>query len=498
MHLPCFMSCFLLWLLIQFSACKPTSTDAQTNYKYPIQKERLIPISKGLSSFNLDGFYFLASENDQCESEIKQITPAYVRFPGGTLSNYYHYDSPGYGLRQEDLNLTEGDQIKHAAEKYFKKNSQALDKKGESENYIVPLKQLCINTSSEIVLTLNLFSSNESELDSFLRKLKQERYPIAFIELGNEYFFKAYQGVFPTVDSYIKKAQLITERCRFYFPKTPVGVCVSDYSAFGFDVKGLHQMRLKNWNDGISKESFYDAIIIHNYSRTKACSNEATEENIKCILNENDEHIYVNFSESMTYYRKMFSGKPIWITEWNTSRPFEVTCNTFLQGLYYAEFMFKMMEYPDIQLATYHNLLGGGCGYNMLKKMKQGGLKSVSYEVAQLISPIFQNESYMVESQSDIENTSSSFFIKTIQTKKTRYVYFINKTGQSKIVPITDIIDLKVFKTTHLKSIVAPHLFSGLGDNNFKNSDDVYLLEEKNPVNLKLGAYSVTRLTCHY
>src|SRR5688500_5186743 len=62
------------------------------------------PVNTKIFGFNT-GFMFGGNIEDQPEVQrlSKSLSPVTLRFPGGTIANYYHPDLPGYGFKEEEM-----------------------------------------------------------------------------------------------------------------------------------------------------------------------------------------------------------------------------------------------------------------------------------------------------------------------------------------------------------------------------------------------------------
>lgn len=454
------------------------------------------PISSSLNTLNMDGFYFHAQEQhtDVYSYYIQKLKPSALRFPGGTLSNYYHLSGNGYDIRADDIEKTQGDNIKKAAEKYLNKQQEVNTKNRPTKNYLYPFAQLCKQEQVGVVLTLNLFSSKNQELKEILSYFKEQNIAVEHIELGNEYFFKAYQQEFPSVREYITKAKEVSLLCKTIFPEVLIGVPIADQQTIDFQSVSPHMSRLQTWNALLAKESFYDAVIVHNYSKAKACSGEANPENMRCVFKENEEHIFSDFPASMTYYEKEFSSKKIWITEWNTSRPFEITGNTFAQAIYYIEYLIEITKYKQITLATYHNFLSGGNGYNLIKEDKNGNSHNVTYQAAEWLSPLFDGTYRRFEKVEHPYGNSSDIYIQGFQNSTETLMLIIEKSDQERTILASDIQGLMPYKSYRVDQLNAGSLYAGMGSNHFSNAPQASVETLENPSKIVLRPWSITRI----
>ena len=465
-----------------------------------------ISVNKMLNGFNTANLFHNYSGENEALTLIKNLHPRILRFPGGTVANFYHFRDPGYGYREKDLAEVSGN-MKQNATKSFQSEQRNLSAKGVNENFISKFVELAKELNAHVLIVANLLNEKDEDIIAMIKYFQDNSIPIAGIELGNEYYFKAYQNVFPDVSSYIAKARAVTTKIREFNPDIPIGVIAAN-SAKLKGITGPRKLRFEDWNRKLGKENFYDAYIKHIYAIHENCeSNSSLETKMKCNLTSNTKFVFDDVKESFVEFEEFYGNRPVWITEWNVKDVFQNLGNTFLQGIYYADFMFLMMENSNVEIATYHNLLAKGSGFNIIgQRPKQDWpssgrfIKRAPYEVADLLNPLF-NGNYrllMNNSERKIEIEKGVTFRMFEDSEENNQIAFlVNKSG----VPF-DLGALAEFiddnnKTIILRSIGATSLDKGIGVNEWNNEGMV----EQQEMTIKglqgnfVEGYSVNRIT---
>ena len=81
---------------------------------------------------------------------------------------------------------------------------------------------------------------------------------VSSVEIGRELTNQSYHENFD-IYKYLEKSKALTERIRVAFPNIKIGVVAAPiYKSY---VKHV------NWNKLLSKENFYDAIVVHTYAK---------------------------------------------------------------------------------------------------------------------------------------------------------------------------------------------------------------------------------------
>ena len=117
--------------------------------------------------------------------------------------------------------------------------------------------------------------------------------------------------------------------------------------------------RLINWNQKLSEETFYDAIIHHSYLKVIDGDDDyglmTREDEVSSTKKEQFDlykkriktYFTTGFVKDIIEYNKIF-GKEIWITEWNLQMS-KTTGNTLLQSLFVSQYLLELLSNPHLQ-----------------------------------------------------------------------------------------------------------------------------------------------------
>ena len=203
-----------------------------------------------------NSFTYVNTYEDSFLSKVESLSPKVLRFPGGTIGNFYHPKGEAYGFRVTDV------------EKYYKGRFSsrvhtlihAAKQKKHLTDYIEDFIILAKRYNSKVIVNANILSSDKDEIIYILNKFKSEGVEVIGVELGSELSNRAYKKHIKSVFDYIKIAKSYSLHIKSAFPNMKVGVVAAP-------IKSKMPNRIRNWNIVLSKENFYDAIIHHSYHK---------------------------------------------------------------------------------------------------------------------------------------------------------------------------------------------------------------------------------------
>lgn len=327
------------------------------------------------------------------ETQIKTL-----RYPGGTIGNYWDWDTGAL-----DQSVTDSLMIKWVVENELQKGSNRYT----LENLAVLYKK----TGIVPVFMLNMLSK---DLEHSMRNLKRARamgLPIKYVEMGNELYFNIPFPLYryPTPESYGESCQKWIDALKVEFPE-------ASFALVGNTLK--RHKRQENWNERVlEKCTNADALVMHAYSpsgldgrmerKQQAPGSEGLGD-LKTALREapegmaerqewergllKDENAYANmFTTAKKSLKKIDdfylpNGMELWVTEFNIRDDNSVVLHSWAQSLILTEYYFKLLE-ANVTITNLHNLIGGLFGmvhtdtlsYNHLKN---DNTKSLPYSLS--------------------------------------------------------------------------------------------------------------------
>lgn len=403
--------------------------------------DKIIPVSitpdfTNTHSINTDifgvniGFAF-ARELDKDSGFVKLLRdmhPTSLRFPGGTVANYYHPDLPVYGYKKNEIMPSLGGLY----------NLQTK----RSENILYNYIRLCKQVNSSAVFCANLLTGTTEETLFVIAELKKNNIPILGVELGNEFCLMGYRKQFPDANIYIKKIKATALVIRAKYPDMKIAVIGGDGVAKNeMDARSKF---MRKWNHDVSKENFYNAYTWHPYAACAACDKELYFDNVYTKnLNElaptKSKYLYrlgVNF---MQVYGK---NKKLWLTEWNIGNT-DFLNNTFVQAAYVSENFLTMIDlntkYDNyIELTNLHaieGLISTQKGTQKLVLANGDDVASTQYFAFKFLAATLSNDVYKANQIITCSDTAvSKGFVCHAFLRKTDnkvYLHYINRSGKN-------------------------------------------------------------------
>lgn len=389
--------------------------------------------------------HFTWASLDWGDTQVKElITNKFpmknMRFPGGTVGNFYEWESDGF-----------------YNDEWGKLNSSAV--KGFQNNFKFDYsgyKDLCIQNNSSATLMFNVISDSVPKAKKRLQSRLNDGLDIAWVEMGNENFFdKQNYGNVSSLAKYITHTKALSQGLKEVNPtiQTAINIEHSTYDEGG-------------WNVTLSKENYYDAVVTHPYINTNTfLLNDFSVRQMFSSYNTTTERIHE--------YKQYFS-KPLLFTEWSILS--EGTPVNFAQTLGLAD-MFLAIEEGSaegvVKQAGLHMLYHSD-NYNeaTLTYLDQGKMVLTANGVwYSSLFEFFQNRQvFNAKSTSSIlENGVESIYAKAVETKDSIYVYAINKLPVSaplnlsiNAVQYVDAYKMKSFTEDLNKELTTPYQLDNL------------------------------------
>lgn len=452
--------------------------------------ESLSPITEGLAGFN-SAFSFTIGldKNKETMDLSKELAPRILRFPGGTLANYFHPRGMGYGLKSEEMK-TQG-VIYDEQKKQQNLSTNALE---DYIQYGKTIKHKCLYVA-------NILNGTPEETIFAIGKIRDAGIEVVGVEFGNELYFKEYREKVPNVQNYIERAKAFVGPIRKAFPNIKLGVIAAKLANEAGGTVGTGEFA-DAWNSGLAKETFYDAFIVHTYTKDDDCAalmpngiNNAFNceyDVLSPIANQASNSLFMPF-------KKYYGNKKMWYTEWNVKTP-KTVGNTFIHAAFVTEFLMDMNDFNKknnnvLEYSAYHNFISPFYGYGTiipntpnipnLSGTKTAAPTSSFYAfkfLTELLSSGAQNINQTLSRNSGLD--AKSFNGQLFYNPKTKklFLWFVNKSGGTIKLENFGNINVSNGKVKYLK---ANYLYSNSGKTGFplKDNYDIMKLEEKPLIN---------------
>ena len=346
--------CVLSFILIRGCEKKEPISDT---VRLEIDTKTTTPLRKELYGFNTN---MISGDYGYLDTDFIALTnmlqPKTLRFPGGTVGNFYHWKTAGF--LENEMTTTLSSQLN----KRNKGNYVKLQKRRNGKISFDDFMQLCNDLSITPIVVVNLWTGSPEESAAWVRYSKEMGYDVNHWELGNEYYLEQYANKFPTAETYMKVAKEHALAMKAVNPDIKVSVCASPVA---FHREGwLKKIAQRKWDEKLAEDStsstthWYDAYTVHVYAY-KTVKKVEIEEMRGYLFG----WIHNEFEEALDYYQKLFPNKEMWVTEWNIANPANRVANTQLHAMYAGDFFLRMLSKPNITQANFHVIAGPGKGF---------------------------------------------------------------------------------------------------------------------------------------
>ncbi|ANQ52602.2 hypothetical protein MY04_5270 [Flammeovirga sp. MY04] len=307
--------------------------------------------------------------NKKLIESIKDLNIKSIRYPGGTIGNYWDWDKGWL-----DSSIPDEVMIKWVVEQNLTKSKQRYT--------VEDFCELVKTTNTEAIFMLNMLSK---DLDHSIRNLKKARdlgVDIKYVELGNEIYFNLPlpMKVYPTPEVLGDTCKIWIDALKKEFPGVKCAV-------IGTNIE--RRERHIDWSNRVlSRCPNADAITFHKYSPaslngaqervnitagtegqtdSKTATRQWPSSEIsyadweKSLLKDDKArtNMWVTTQHNAEGYKKMKLKKdlPIWITEFNMRDDNSIVLGSWAQTLivsiYYLEFM-----HANVEVTNIHNVIG--------------------------------------------------------------------------------------------------------------------------------------------
>lgn len=248
-----------------------------------------------------------------------------LRFPGGTVANWYDYETDGFQIPPKGAPFVE-----------FAIPTKKFDFKGYLK--LMNRHQL---TSIQV---FNVIQDSPERSAARLKFLKETGLNIPWIELGNENHDKGQQGgPIRSVAGYIETTKAVTAALKSVDPKVKVAV-------------NINLADDQDWGIPISKESYYDAVVMHPYiflgTDPKLTWNGSL---IRAMFS-----AYALENKLLGRYREIFGSRPLLLSEWGIIAPMD-TLFSQAATLGTADQFISILDHAEdglVEMASIHIFFG--------------------------------------------------------------------------------------------------------------------------------------------
>lgn len=264
----------------------PFSVPADPSVTLDIKSNETHVFENDLLSANSHFSWASSTWGDQITVDmINQNFPmSAMRFPGGTVGNFYSYNSDGYY----------GD-----AYTFANQSRENAFNSGYTFDY-PGYKSLCLVNNSSSVLMFNVIKDHVDTSANRLASRLADGLDVKWIEMGNENYFSGQNyGNVTSTANYISHTTNLTTALKGVESSVKVAVNI-DHDNY----------TTGSWNDELSKLNYFDAAVMHPYVNTNTF-----------MLNDFSANVIFSSFKTTAHriqeFENHFPSKPLLFTEWS-------------------------------------------------------------------------------------------------------------------------------------------------------------------------------------
>lgn len=352
----------------------------------------------------------------------------FFRFPGGTYANFYN---PETGLMSEKASSN------HDYKALNQRIREQHDGKGKMPSSFFDFAR---KAGARYSVVLNVSTRSLEQNRKWLTALAKQEIKISAFEIGNELYFGSYAWALKTPSDYVQRAREHTAIIRKLFPDAKVGVIVPSHiytsEVFLDERQPNLPKRQQEWMTLLEKERFFDAVVIHLYSKLGMSNNVKKEDFLPLIEAYSNVVTYAesHLDKSLDLLEKTFPGKDIWITEYGVGgfggelRQYQLR-HAHLGCLHSDLMLLRFLSRPSITISHWHSFTQ--CiGFDQ----RRGGIREEStvqfHHLSLFADPVNNSDSYVPVTCTD----GAQLEVGAFTGSQRGYIFVLNKRNQSHIL----------------------------------------------------------------
>jgi len=342
---------------------------AQTIRLSPEAAERALPAR--FLGYNSPGTY-IPYEMPAFVPAVTALAPQFLRFPGGTVGNYYNWHT-GY------MEVPDAGDAGSIYRKQLIHMMIPMMKRMHPEGvWVEDWQKIADTVGADLVIEANIETSTPEEQAAWFADMQSKGVRPEFVEMGTEFFIAMFDDMgrarFPDPETTTRLTKQFYDAIR---PKLPSGAKVAVQTASSaFEMlkapapdANITQRRTWAWDQALKPEPWFDAVTMHLYPTEVGAAGmdlfKKLPGSAEDILGAMVARADGGFDRGISDISHRVPGKEIWLTEYGAFDPAQTFYNLPMQfnGLWLHQVtreLLTIMRYPQITMACYHSLMANG------------------------------------------------------------------------------------------------------------------------------------------
>lgn len=329
------------------------------------------PLPPRLYTFNADlltaiAFQGVGYDSPQFEDAVRRLRPQGLRFPGGTQANNYLWKDDSFSEPLNDKTGWAGEQIR-----LFRKIGRPYDLPG--------FARISQRNKLSSIWVLNVYEESPESVIALFDQLDRMGLEVTEVEMANEPYWDGRS--FNDVSSYIRFSRPLAETLKKHRPEVKIGAC--------FAPLGNPANYEAIWNTPLASETWFDAIIYHDYYGGQGFVLDKGESvPVAAML-----HPEALIETPVEAFGKLLPGKPIWYTEWNVGvEGLAQWKNTGAELQFIAAIFCSLIEHREsIDVACFHAIYDQRFGAVYMDEKTGIFETNASHELFRMLGEMFAN-----------------------------------------------------------------------------------------------------------
>ena len=347
------------------------------------------PLPEKIFGANADPFVEPQINDPRLIQAITETSPGVLRFPGGSLANYYNWQDGQLHLNPQSnsssyykfwVSLAALIAKKHPNGVHYEECSSIAQQIGNADILIVP----------------NLETSSISEQTAWFQKLASENMTPKNIELGNE-FWVAMGGDPNVMKVWSDEPTSMNVMHQYVQAFAPIVGTDAKFAvqasgaSFNYQPNDPHPFiqRLIKWDEALAPADWFQAVTVHLYpdpNRIAAdAGNPSRDQLFRLLMGRSDQGI----DRVLNNIAAKLPGKEIWVTEWsprggsptNLNQPQKDLVTPDMQAHLIARTMLAMLRHSELTKALYFELYSGNNSVFQTYVLDNGQYQPTSFAV---------------------------------------------------------------------------------------------------------------------
>jgi hypothetical protein len=305
---------------------------------------------------------------------VKALGPHFLRFPGGTVGNYYNWHS-GY------MEVPDAGAAGSVYREWLVHQKVPQEKKAHPEGmWVEDWSKIAEAVDANLVIEANLETSTPEDQAAWFADMKAKGVAAGYVEMGTEFFLAMDDDMgrkrFPDPETTTK---LTKEFCAAIRPHLPADAKVAVQSSSSmFELRkragsgtdtplndNITLRRIREWDAALKPEAWFDAVTIHFYPKEI----DAAGMDLVKKLPASAEDVFAamiaradsGFDEGISDVVRRVPGKEIWMSEYGAFDPQQTFYGMPIHftGLWLHQVtreMLTMMRHPQLTVSCFHAL----------------------------------------------------------------------------------------------------------------------------------------------